>query len=358
MTLFQIFAYKNIHICRWTKQQPREGGIARDIAYIAFLNSKYYLVHLGKFKALNYFKVLIVLLLLRNRKIFIHFPFSGIPLSDKFFFLKLFRIIFLKIIYYSSHYNELVFDIADLPYEQALDLDLPIPFYYQEIESKIFNLPAKYIFASYSMRIFAVNKFHLPIHKTSVCINGGPVLSENKLNMKNYLINKDKVNFVYAGTLNKGRGIMQVIEIFKNAPDVTLTLLGEMGDWINNINLPDNICYLGAIDERIAHSLVSLFDVGLIPYDSQKLYYNIAYPTKLSFYITAGITFLSSDVSEVKIINEKYNMGFVFPIEDWNRIIFKITKNHIFNQKRIVLKYKKEFYWNAIFDNESLLLPI
>ena len=356
MNLLQINAYKNIHICRWTKQPPREGGIARDMAYIAFLNTKYYLVRLGRFKALNFFKVLIVLLLLRNRKIFIHFPFNGIPLSDKFFVLKLFRLIFLRIIYYSSQYNELVFDIADLPYEQAIDLDLPIPYYYQEIERKIFNLPAKFIFASYSMRSYACNKFQLPIDNTSVCINGGLVLSKEILKVNNHLIDKEKVNFVYAGTLNKGRGIMRVIEVFKNAPDVNLTLLGEMGEWINNIKPADNIRYLGPIDERIAHSLVSLFDVGIVPYDSQKLYYNIAYPTKLSFYITAGITFLSTDVSEVKIINEKYKMGFVYPIEDWNHEILKLKKDEVLNKKKIILKYKEEFYWDVIFEKEAKLL--
>jgi hypothetical protein len=37
---------------------------------------------------------------------------------------------------------------------------------------------------------------------------------------------------------------------------------------------------------------VARCDVGLIPYDDSREYYNIAYPTKLSSYIVAGIPFL------------------------------------------------------------------
>ncbi|HIP14771.1 MAG TPA: hypothetical protein EYG74_04710 [Sulfurimonas autotrophica] len=93
-------------------------------------------------------------------------------------------------------------------------------------------------------------------------------------------------------------------------------------------------------------------DIGLVPYDSSRFYYNLAYPTKLSFYITAGITFLSTDVQEVQKINEKYHFGIVENFQKWHDIFRVLTKEDIEPLKIRIKEYKSKFYWQNIFEIE------
>jgi hypothetical protein len=50
---------------------------------------------------------------------------------------------------------------------------------------------------------------------------------------------------------------------------------------------------------------------GLILYSPEYLYYNIAPSIKLSFYISNGLTVISSNLKMTKKLNDKYNFGYV-----------------------------------------------
>ena len=142
---------------------------------------------------------------------------------------------------------------------------------------------------------------------------------------------------------------------FPHNDKYNLLLLGEDGEWLEDYDLPLNVSYLGAVEEKEAHYIASKCDIGLIPYDETKLYYNIAYPTKLSFYITAGIPFLSTRVNETKKIQQKYNIGFINEITDWRKTINNITLEKIKDMKFKISKIKEDFYWDNIFSENKFI---
>jgi len=343
------------HIGRSNKKGITEGGFARDQAFFNFFKDSSKIIKITNNKITNIFKVFSFLLLSNGNKIIMHYPLLGVPVSNKFFLTDIIRKCFLRLIKIASERNSIIFDISDLPIEQARDLELKVNLFYKEIENIIFNLRnTHYIFASYSMRDYICNKFSINKSQTTVCINGGNEVSDLDKNYS-FIINNE-TNYVYAGTLNKGRQIEKMIDIFKSLDNTNLILMGQDGEWIEDYNINENIKYLGALEEDVAHHIVSLCDMGLIPYDSDRFYYNIAYPTKLSFYITAGIPFLSTGVKEIKNINENFNLGYILDINEWEKFIKNTDLEEISYKKENVNKYKENFLWNDILKNIDEIL--
>lgn len=197
-----------------------------------------------------------------------------------------------------------------------------------------------------------VKKYTIDPIDTTVCINGGNTLLNSSEFKYEDIINSFDMVYVYAGTLNKGRQIEELISLFPKLKYIKLVLIGEGGEWIKDFTKQQNIHYLGALEESEAHELVSKCDVGLIPYASDRFYYNLAFPTKLSFYITAGITFLSTDVQEVKNINEDYHFGIIENFQNWHNIFKVLTRDDIEFLKLKVRKHRSEFYWQNTFDKK------
>lgn len=332
-----------------------EGGKARDRGIFNYINSisiqkKY--ITLNKKKIVNLFNIFYNLFFNKENIIVIQYPRIGLPIYRKNIICNIIRYFYFIILRYSDKHNKIFIDISDLPYEQSIDLELAQKYNCETIrnlEKNLFNLNnAKYIFASYSMKDYICDKYKIKEDKTCVCINGGNAIKKQNNDIYNFTIEKDKINYIYAGTLNKGRQIEKVITIFSKCKNSNLILIGINGEWIKKIKLPQNVKYFGALSEDEAHQFASICDIGLIPYDSSRLYYNIAYPTKLSFYITAGITFLSTDVQEVSRIKNKYNIGHVCNIDNWENIINMITKDELIQEKNRINLIKQNFYWNNI----------
>ena len=333
----------------------KEGGLARDNAIYENLKNYTNFIQIKKSKILNVISVFSLFLFSKNNRILIHYPLLvGIPLSDKYFFLKYLRKLFIILFLFAQNRNKFFIDTSDLPIEQAKDLDLTIPSYYQEIEAHIFNNKSKYFFASSSMKDFVVEKYNLSDSNTKVWINGGNSVDKIDIKEELFFLKEQKINYVYAGTLNKGRQIEYMLDLFSKLENKNLILMGSEGEWIRDIKLPEHIIFLGSLDEKYAHYIVSLCDVGLIPYDSSRMYYNIAYPTKLSFYITAGISYLSTNVKEVSKINNKYSLGYVGNIEDWEKLISLITKDDLVNKKELIKDIRADFLWSNIVDINDL----
>ena len=251
--------------------------------------------------------------------------------------------------------KKLIFDIADIKYEQAKDLEI---YRYdhdrmRDVEKEFFALPADFIFASSSMREYAVSHFDIPLERTDVCINGG-----NKVTGTSPLPFEKKEGetlFVYSGTLNKGRSIEKMIGNFPEDPDKKLILMGPEGEWTRDI-LKDNMIYLGALPEEKAHNIVSGCDVGLIPYDNERLYYNLAYPTKLSFYLTAGIPVLSTPVSEFNKINEIRDIGWGGVLDSWSEIISSLDGSSIAAKKERAKQISDQFLWDNILKQNRFIV--
>lgn len=336
-----------IHIGRSGKGGINEGGLARDVALSTFLHDKSHFVDVSGNRFINVFKVFSVLCFAKEKIVIMQYPLLGVPVSNKFKLLSFIRFALIKLLIWSSGRNNMVFDVSDLPIEQAIDLELPIPHYFSSIEDTVFSLRnTRWSFASESMMKFIIKKYSLSSECCYVCYNGGNSVEQTS----NLPIFESKaIKFVYAGTLNKGRQIEEMLSKFFESTHV-LVLLGSGGEWLNTISLPQNIIYLGCFPESEAHSIVSSCDIGLVPYAEDRAYYNIAFPTKLSFYLTAGIPFLSTTVTEVLNILDRYGgIGFCSSITNWGDLINNMTRADLDEMKLLIATIKSEFFWNHIF---------
>ena len=115
----------------------------------------------------------------------------------------------------------------------------------------------------------------------------------------------------------------------------------------------EHTMFVAAKDEETAHQIVAQCDLGLIPYDENRLYYNIAFPTKLSFYLTAGISYLSTPVKEVMKLHDK-SMGYVGAIEEWPTLIKMLSKEEI-SIVKMTVRNNNNYLWDHIFKKCSLM---
>ena len=344
----------------------KEGGVVRNTAWIEFLNrhredTKFVdLSFSGRTtKYLNYFRYLFFAATVKNSQIFALYPKVGLPVlasGKKGALCK--KLYLMSLAWMIRHGNEIIFDISDIKYEQAIDLELDNLDMEQTrlFEQDLFRIGQKYIFASHAMRAYAAEKHSIPWENTEVCVNGGYLADPEPLS--DISLPKDRLRFVYAGTLNKGRMIEQMIDAFPECTDKAMILLGISGDWI-----PDylktrgrtNILYLGAFEEQIARRIVAGCHVGLIPYDDSRPYYNIAYPTKLSFYIAAGVPYLATPVAEILRVQEKHDMGYTAPIREWGALFTSITAEALSAKKQTVAQHRMDYTWNSIFQANKFI---
>lgn len=355
-----IFINPNYKIRFLQGRNVNEGGLPRNSAWEKLLGEKSNIEFLNLLlDKKSFFRLIKTFLLSKNKIIFSLYPSLGIQMYKKGLIKDLVRKIYFIIVKISSLYNEIVFDISDLKYEQAIDLQLEQfdKNILQQNEKVLFGIHRAYfIFSSDSMRSYAIRKYSLDKDKTTVCINGGinsENIIQNKDLKKRFCEDKNIIRFVYAGTLNKGRNIVAMIQSFPISKQKELILMGNDGQWLTKEIIQENITYLGVLSEEDAHYIVSKCDIGLIPYDDKLLYYNLAYPTKLSFYITAGIPFLSTPVNEVKNINEM-EIGWSRYLKDWGDFFESISSEELIQKKENVEKIRHLFLWDNTLRNDFL----
>lgn len=344
---------KRIHIA-WFNERLQEGGIARNMAFKNYLEKKNFTT-INFFpsnsfqRVINIFRLTFLLINKKDCTILVHGNFFITNYLIQIFPLKFYVLLVSKLTKRVAKRNKLIIEINDLRYEQSLDVKTKkVTTLFVEAERKIlYDLEdAFYIFASNNMREYAVRKYQLNKENTSTIINGGPLLKKIYSQRENY--EKSKIQYVYAGTLNKGRQIEELLELFKKCNNANLLLLGESGEWLLDKKLPKNVRYLGAKSESEAHRIVSKCDIGLVPYNQEGFYYNLCYPTKASFYITAGIPFLSTNLSELMNTFEGKRSCIFRNIENWEETIKSLDKGKIYNLKVNVRGIKNEFTWSNV----------
>lgn len=245
--------------------------------------------------------------------------------------------------------NKVTIEINDLPYEQAKDLELFVDENYKTVQDKLYSINnAKYIFASHEMGKYVKSKFYLDYN---VIINGSNAVQDfSESFVLDECFASEKMKYIYAGGLNKGRQIEDLISIFNCREDI-LILIGEWGEWLKNYNLSKNIYYLGKFEEKYAHYLASKCDIGIIPYDENRFYYNICYPTKASFYITAGIPFLSTPLKELQNVFGQTGIAYFVTFKKWESFIENFDKSDLKTVKEKIKKEKSKFYWKELLEN-------
>ena len=157
---------------------------------------------------------------------------------------------------------------------------------------------------------------------------------------KKFLINDDEKLFIYVGEINKGRGITNLLEIFKDLKSRILflgygPLVNKVKDFENNYS---NIHYHEAVEPDLLISLIQEADVGLCLVERVSLSDYFCLPNKLFEYAFAGLPVIASDFPDIKFLVEKYDLGFCCDsgsikdvkknIERYESII-KISKNDV-----------------------------
>ncbi|WP_139255418.1 glycosyltransferase family 4 protein [Chryseobacterium limigenitum] len=307
------------------------------------------------YRILSSITSLFILLGFRNKKIVI----LQIVLLKYIFPFALFRFIWYRnfvktVLSFISKRNMLYIEVNDLIYEQSVDLGIdvsPLAIIYQEF---IFNQPnLHFIFASQLMGEYAVEKYGLKADSFQTIINGAPEI-DLSTQCPIEIIDDNKVKYIYAGTLNAGREIKQFIEIFVENKNTTLILIGTEGEWISDLKY-DNIHYLGGFPEKEALIIASKCDVGIIPYNEEKLYYNICYPTKNSFYVAAGLPILCTPLQEtMRVFNQYPQIAFFEKIVNWSTFLKTTTKEDILIAKESVKNVKDKFFWKTLLNKMNL----
>jgi glycosyltransferase involved in cell wall biosynthesis len=344
-------------------KDTNDGGTSRNHAFCEYYKKQgakvYNLYQTNKFLRIS--KLLFVLRLLitsKDKTIFIHqgtmiflFPMSVVKYQfvTKILFNTLQKI---------ANRNKLIIEINDLPYEQAIDLELPIDGFIDRFQDKLYSLKnCYYIFASREMERYVKTKFNIDDTHTEVIVNGADKIVKAKNALNEFKLPNGKYNCVYAGTLNKGRQVEELITMFSGLDHVNLILLGDWGEWLLDYDLPENVVYLGNKSNAVAHQIVSSCDLGLIQYDSSRFYYNLCYPTKISFYLTAGIPVLSTPLTELM-----YHFGdskgvFFKAIDQWAVFLESVDQSLLEKAKAAALTESTSYEWQSLLSSSELLNP-
>lgn len=351
---------KNYYIY-YLSESVQEGGMARNKAfYEKFLSLNTITLNVYSKNSIVRFwvtlRVICTLLFLRGRTVFIHqgtllFIFPVFFMRTKFL-----RKISFYLLGKVSKKNKFIIEVNDLIYEQSIDLELEVDEIFRVLQQYIYTIKnCNYIFASNEMESYVCSKYSILPKHSKVIINGAPQVRDYSSTFKNEAwMNSDKSKFVYAGSLNKGRQIEELLLAFSGEDNNLLIILGNDGEWLNTIKLPKNILYLGNFEEHEAHYIVSKCDIGIIPYNADKFYYNLCFPTKVSFYLTAGLPILSTPLKELQNIFKNEEMILFVPFVKWKSVLNNFDKNKMLKMKQVVTVSKESYYWTSLLDEIEL----
>ena len=127
--------------------------------------------------------------------------------------------------------------------------------------------------------------------------------------------------------------------------------MGADGEWIEDYNTNPYVYYLGEVAEEEAHAIVSNCDVGLIPYDVSKTYFNLAFPTKLPFYLTAGVAVLATKTDELSFIRDLDDFAFVLPINEWKGFFETLPIDEVNRKKEYGKMIRNRYTWDQTLKN-------
>lgn len=335
-----------------------EGGLARDIALKDYAVTHNFQIidirYRNKFLDIWFLiRLSSMFLLARKCTFIIQQNVLHVIFPKKIFFdLKLQSLEFGLLKYLASR-NKVIIDINDLNYEQHIDIYNDENPYFKDFEKNLLKINNIYfVFASNLMCEYAIKHYNVQRSQAIVAINGTALKYSTIESNVNYFNNLDnsKLKFIYVGTLDRGRQIEDLLKIFNNSKHY-LILIGVGGEWIKSITHSSNIMYLGSFNEEEAFQITKQCDIALIPYDEKKLYYNICYPTKNSFYICSGLPVISTPLKETMNTFSAYDVFLFESLSKWNILINNLNLEQINRLKDNVNKIKKHFYWEHIFRN-------
>lgn len=134
---------------------------------------------------------------------------------------------------------------------------------------------------------------------------------------------ENKKIILFLGGINKGRGILQLVESLKLFPeDFHLVFLGEgpykrEGEQLaEKLNLSSRVHFLKAVRPNDVVKWASSASVGVSPIQNISKSYYFSSPNKVFEYIMAGLPIAVSNFPEMKKVLSKYEVGETFDPDD------------------------------------------
>lgn len=159
-----------------------------------------------------------------------------------------------------------------------------------------------------------------------------------------YSLNKDTFILIYQGVLLEGRGIPLIIKALEKLPGTVLIILGD-GEQKNNFsnqavkaNISDRVFFAGTVSQKELINFTAGGDLGLSLIENISVSYYHALPNKMFEYIMAGVPVLASDLPQMKMIIEKYQVGEAINISNPESIVDAVLK--LKSDTELLKKYK------------------
>jgi glycosyltransferase involved in cell wall biosynthesis len=188
------------------------------------------------------------------------------------------------------------------------------------------------------------------------CINFG--IEENKIAVENSGVRKDffknKINnnnnILYLGSLQRGKGIENIIELSKKMKDNKFFIIGGKREELKD--LPKNIVHKQWIMPSKILTNVKNMDYALMLFDNQK--YKFYSPLKLFEYMAMGKIIIATNIDGINdIIVDDYNGVLIEPknLNEIPDIINKLEKNK--KLKEYISKNAKQTAQKYLWDERA-----
>lgn len=221
---------------------------------------------------------------------------------------------------------KIIVDVEDAPrYAENYPYRL-FNFYMKRKYQRLFNIADKVISVSKYLRNELVHSFNINEKKIEIIPNGVDTshFKRSKINRKilreKYNIKNDDIIFIYSGAMTNIMFPKEIISIFKLAikknPKIKLFLVGnsqppeyikDIKVCIKRLKLEKNIKYLGHFDFEKMPKILSIGDVGLVPFKKDILT-DAASPLKIFEYMSMGLPVVSTNVKGIQeVIKDGYN---------------------------------------------------
>ncbi|SHK32778.1 hypothetical protein SAMN02745227_02057 [Anaerobranca californiensis DSM 14826] len=157
-------------------------------------------------------------------------------------------------------------------------------------------------------------------------------------------------DFVYVGSICKGREMDKFLKVFTEKDNGTLCLVGNVEDEIySEYKNYGNLIFAGKVPYSEVPKIASkaVYGINFIP---DKYPFNIQTSTKLLEYLALGLKVVTTDYKWVRQFEEKHNCSF-YKL-DYNNLIF--DKNNI-QKHKFFSKFKaEEFLWDKIIEKSGI----
>jgi glycosyltransferase involved in cell wall biosynthesis len=201
-----------------------------------------------------------------------------------------------KKLFYDSHeYYTEVIELAQRPLTKKIWLSV-----------EAFTVPGAdcALTVSESLRKIYEEKYKVKFH----LVRNLPLLEES------VPVVKGEKYIIYAGVVNKGRGLEEMIEAMKFI-DCKLVIAGngdildELMLKVNQAQLNDKVTFKGAVRPEELRALIRNAYIGILLLRNESLNYYYSLANKFFDYMHAGIPQISSDFPEYRSINEQYKVA-------------------------------------------------